>query len=77
VQLKNKSSSALAVAYHPGTVLTPFTRPVIGDKKEDISHGLLSIDTAIEKMTGVMGKATREEGWGGKCWDWKGERIEW
>jgi hypothetical protein len=65
------------MAYHPGTVLTPFTRPVIGDKKEDISHGLLSIDTAVGKMAVVMSRATREEGWGGRCYDWKGERIEW
>lgn len=77
MQLTNKSSSAIAVGYHPGTVLTSFTRPIIGDKKEDISHGVLSVDTAIEKMTEVMAKATTGDGYGGKCWDWKGDRVQW
>lgn len=76
-QLHNKSSSAVAVGYHPGTVLTSFTRPVIGDKKEDLKNGLLGVDTAVERMAEVMKRATEEEGFGGRCWDWKGKRVEW
>jgi hypothetical protein len=76
-QLSNKSSSAIAVGYHPGTVLTSFTRPVIGDKQEDLGKGILGVDTAIHRMAEVMAKATSVEGYGGKCWDWKGERVEW
>lgn len=58
-------------------MLTEFTRPVIGDKPEDIGKGILSVDTAIQKMTEVMAHSTSSDGWGGKCWDWKGERVEW
>ncbi|WWD16574.1 hypothetical protein CI109_101002 [Kwoniella shandongensis] len=79
-ELANKSSSAIAVGYHPGTVLTSFTSPIIGkDAKPDLEHGRLTVDQAIDSMTKVMGKVTREgdEKWGGRCWDWKGERIEW
>ncbi|WVR03887.1 hypothetical protein IAU60_000886 [Kwoniella sp. DSM 27419] len=82
-ELINKSSSGVAVAYHPGTVLTPFTAPVIGhDAKPDPSNGRFTIDDAVKHMTNVMSKIKRDEGgsageWGGRCWDWKGERIEW
>jgi hypothetical protein len=57
--------------------LTSFTRPVIGDKKEDVKHGILGVDTAVERMTDLMARATGEDGFGGRCWDWKGKRIEW
>ncbi|WVQ94645.1 hypothetical protein IAU59_001725 [Kwoniella sp. CBS 9459] len=93
--LLNKSSSAIAVGYHPGTVITPFTAPVIGDAAPDPTNGRFSVDQAIEKMVGIMGRVrrtpeTRQSGsrpgpgsdpgeieWGGRCWDWKGQRIEW
>ncbi|WVQ74555.1 hypothetical protein IAR50_004156 [Cryptococcus sp. DSM 104548] len=81
-ELINKSSSAIAYGYHPGTVLTPFTAPIIGNPSPDASEGRFSVDQAIEHLTDVMGKVQRgskggEGEWGGKCWDWKGERIEW
>ncbi|KAK8861517.1 hypothetical protein IAR55_002338 [Kwoniella newhampshirensis] len=78
--LVNKSSSAIAVGYHPGTVLTSFTSPIIGkDAKPDLEHGRLTVDQAIQHMTDVMGKVNRteEDKWGGRCWDWRGSRVEW
>ncbi|CAD6576038.1 MAG: hypothetical protein TREMPRED_001564 [Tremellales sp. Tagirdzhanova-0007] len=51
-ELVNRSSSALAVAYHPGTVLTSFTAPIIGrDASPDPQKGVFPIDDAIEHMT--------------------------
>ncbi|WVW80058.1 hypothetical protein I302_102031 [Kwoniella bestiolae CBS 10118] len=80
-ELLNKNSSAIAVGYHPGTVITPFTKPVIGDAKPDPENGRFDIPQAIEKMTGVMGQVRRGDGekkrWEGRCWDWRGERVEW
>ena len=77
-ELANRKSSAVAIGYHPGTVLTSFTTPVLGDKaKPDRSQGVLSVDDAVESMVGVMGNATREDGMGGRCWDWRGERVGW
>ncbi|ODN97411.1 rossman fold oxidoreductase [Cryptococcus wingfieldii CBS 7118] len=81
-ELINKSSSGIAYGYHPGTVLTPFTAPIIGNPSPDASQGRFDVDQAIVHLTDVMGKVQRgaegEEGeWGGRCWDWKGKRIEW
>ncbi|OCF32270.1 rossman fold oxidoreductase [Kwoniella heveanensis BCC8398] len=93
-ELINKSSSAIAVGYHPGTVITPFTAPVIGDAAPEPSKGRFSVDQAIEKMVAVMRQVRRrrdvhqgtdarssgaagEPEWGGRCWDWKGEKIKW
>ncbi|WWC60200.1 uncharacterized protein I303_102766 [Kwoniella dejecticola CBS 10117] len=76
----NKNSSAIAVGYHPGTVITSFTKPVIGEHATpDPDKGRFDIDQAIEKMTGVMSQVKRDDPkkWEGRCWDWKGERIEW
>ncbi len=79
LELQMKKSSALALAYHPGTVLTPFTKPIIGDKggKSDPSKGLFTPEEGREKMVEVLKKANREDGWGGGFYDWKGERIPW
>lgn len=80
MQLVNKSSSGVAVAYHPGTVLTDFSKSVVGDAKPDPEHGRFDIDQAIEKMTGLMGRVERGEGegkWGGRFFDWKGEAVQW
>ncbi|WWC87783.1 uncharacterized protein L201_002675 [Kwoniella dendrophila CBS 6074] len=81
-ELINKNSSALAIGYHPGTVITSFTKPVIGENaKPDPSNGRFDLKQAIDKMTNVMSKAKRHddanEKWGGRCFDWKGERIQW
>jgi len=78
-QLINRSSSAVAVAYHPGTVLTSFSKRILGDKaKPSLEKGILTPEQAIEHMTKVMSQVKREgDAWGGKCWDWKGDRVQW
>lgn len=83
-QLSNRSSSAIAYAYHPGTVLTPFTFPIIGSPKPDLSQSRLTVDQAIDHLVNVMSQVkrgvqgSRDEGdWGGRCWDWKGQMVEW
>ena len=80
VKLVNKSSSALAIGYHPGTVLTSFTRPILGQNaKPDLELGRLSVDQAIDHMADVMSRANRsgEKEWGGRVWDWRGDRVPW
>ncbi|RXK41322.1 hypothetical protein M231_01472 [Tremella mesenterica] len=77
-ELANKSSSALAIGYHPGTVLTSLSRPVVGHKAQPKpDEGVFTVEQAVEHMTGVMSRTSREgrEGWGGRCWDWRGERV--
>ncbi|KAK4687248.1 hypothetical protein P7C73_g2861, partial [Tremellales sp. Uapishka_1] len=77
-ELKNRASSALAVAYHPGTVLTSFTAPIIGsDAEAKPEKGVFTIEEAIKHMTDTMKRARRDEDWGGCFRDWKGERVEW
>lgn len=58
-QLSNRSSSAIAYAYHPGTVLTPFTFPIIGSPKPDLSQGRLTVDQAIDHLVNVMSQVKR------------------
>ncbi|ORY27466.1 hypothetical protein BCR39DRAFT_538151 [Naematelia encephala] len=78
-ELVNKSTSAVAVGYHPGTVLTSFTRPVIGDKPADPKHGVFEVDDAVSHMTKLMSRVKRDgdQVFGGRCFDWRGERVEW
>lgn len=78
-QLINRSSSAVAVGYHPGTVLTSFSKRILGEKaKPNLDNGVLTPDQAIEHMTKLMGKVQRQgDEYGGKCWDWRGERVQW
>lgn len=78
-KLINRSSSAVAVVYHPGTVLTSFSKRILGDKaKPNLDKGILSPEQAIEHMTNVMSKIKREgDQWGGRCWDWRGDRVQW
>ncbi|ORX33647.1 hypothetical protein BD324DRAFT_666222 [Kockovaella imperatae] len=77
-ELVNKSSSGVAMAYHPGTVLTSFTRPILGAKAEpNPDKGQFSTDQAVEHLVSIMSKASREQEWGGRLWDYKGEQIPW
>lgn len=83
-QLYNRSSSAIAYAYHPGTVLTSFTSPIIGSPKPHLSQGRLTVDQAIDRLVNIMSQVKRQEkgsqngvDWGGRCWDWKGDVVEW
>lgn len=58
---------ALAVALHPGTVKTDFTRDYWNGR------GMQEADEAVERLLEVlvgMGMEGR-----GRCWDWKGEEV--
>ncbi|UNI24351.1 hypothetical protein JDV02_010103 [Purpureocillium takamizusanense] len=61
---------ALAVAYHPGTVKTDFSRDFWGGVPEG---KLFSPEFAAERMVDVIRGLTPEQR--GKCWDWKGEEV--
>ncbi|QUC20147.1 uncharacterized protein UV8b_04388 [Ustilaginoidea virens] len=61
---------AVALAYHPGTVRTDFSRPFWGRVPE---KQLFSPEYAVERMVAVVrGLDLRDRG---KCLDWKGEVI--
>ncbi|CAG9995859.1 unnamed protein product [Clonostachys byssicola] len=61
---------AVAVAYHPGTVRTDFSREYWGGVEEG---KLFSPEYAAERMAGVLGGL--ELGQRGRCWDWKNEEV--
>ncbi|KAJ6444101.1 tRNA-splicing endonuclease [Purpureocillium lavendulum] len=61
---------ALAVAYHPGTVKTEFSREFWGGVPEG---KLFSPEFAAEKMVAVI--QGLKMGQRGRCWDWKGEEV--
>lgn len=61
---------ALALAYHPGTVRTDFSR--------DFWAGvppakLFSPEYAAERLVDVVGRLRLDQR--GRCWDWKGEEV--
>ena len=59
---------AMAVALHPGTVRTEFTREFWGGRE------MLEVDEAAERLLGVLGGLGVKEG-RGRCWDWRGEEV--
>ena len=61
---------ALAMAYHPGTVKTEFSREFWGNVPEG---KLFSPEFAAEKMVDVIRGLKPEQR--GKCWDWKGDEV--
>ena len=58
---------ALAVALHPGTVKTDFTKDFWDGRP------MLSSDEAAEKLLGVLAGVPMEKR--GLCFDWKGEQV--
>lgn len=70
IHLRNRGGGSMAVAYHPGTVKTEFTKQFWGSVSEE---KLFDVDDAAEKMRRVVWGLQRDDG--GKCWDWKGEEI--
>lgn len=61
---------ALAVALHPGTVKTDFTRKFWAKRET------LQPDDAARKLLDVLvGLSTHENGGRGRCWDWKGVEV--
>jgi hypothetical protein len=64
------------MAYHPGTVLTPFTAPILGSKaKASLEKGTFELDDAVRRMVTNMASATNERR--GGFIDWRGERVAW
>jgi NAD(P)-dependent dehydrogenase (short-subunit alcohol dehydrogenase family) len=62
---------ALAVALHPGTVRTDFTR----DYWESSKHVLDPDDAAVKLLQVLCGMPPGIKDGRGRCWDWKGEEI--
>ncbi|KAI0863550.1 short-chain dehydrogenase/reductase-like protein [Xylaria cubensis] len=71
LHLRTRSAEkAMAIAYHPGTVKTEFSREFWGNVAEG---KLFSPEFAVQKMLEVVETRTIEDR--GKCWDWKGEEV--
>lgn len=64
------AENALAVALHPGTVKTDFTKEFW--KGRDMLEPLDSADRLLQFLVKLQPGA--EDG-RGKCWDWKGEEV--
>ncbi|PHH65714.1 hypothetical protein CDD82_1640 [Ophiocordyceps australis] len=62
--------SAMAVAYHPGTVKTDLSRDFWNSVPD---HQLFTPEYAAERMTQVI--ASLQDNQRGRCWDWKGDEV--
>ncbi|KAJ1335882.1 carbonyl reductase 1 [Microdochium nivale] len=62
---------AMAMAYHPGTVKTDFSREFWAGVKEG---KLFSPEFAAEKLLEVVCRRDVDED-RGRCWDWKGDEV--
>lgn len=66
------------MAYHPGTVLTGLSRPVVGQKASPKpENGQFEVDQAIEHLAQLMSKVKRSNDFGGRFYDWAGKKVEW
>ncbi|KXJ93972.1 hypothetical protein Micbo1qcDRAFT_172841 [Microdochium bolleyi] len=64
-------AKAMAVAYHPGTVRTEFSREFWANVREE---KLFSPEFAAAKLVEVLcGRHVDRDR--GRCWDWKGEEV--
>jgi NAD(P)-dependent dehydrogenase (short-subunit alcohol dehydrogenase family) len=69
--LRSKSGKkALAVALHPGTVRTDFTKDFWKGREM-----LEPLDSAERLLKFLIGMSPSFEGGRGKCWDWKGDEV--
>ena len=62
--------NAVAVALHPGTVKTEFSRDFWGGVKEG---KLFESEWVAERLVDVVGQAGVQGR--GKCWDWEGKEV--
>ncbi|KAL4959312.1 uncharacterized protein BDV14DRAFT_206931 [Aspergillus stella-maris] len=61
---------AMAIAMHPGTVKTDFTREYWSGRE------MLSAEESAERLLNVMcGMGSGDAEGRGRCWDWKGEEV--
>ncbi|KAK8089960.1 hypothetical protein PG997_004921 [Apiospora hydei] len=72
LHLAKRQRHAMALAYHPGTVRTDFTREFWTHVPEE---QLFGVDYAVERLVDVVVAQARLESHRGKCWDWKGEEV--
>jgi NAD(P)-dependent dehydrogenase (short-subunit alcohol dehydrogenase family) len=69
--LRTKSAQrAIAVALHPGTVRTDFTKEFWGGREM-----LEPTDAAGKLLEVLAGLSSEAKGGRGRCWDWKGEEV--
>ncbi|GKZ83628.1 hypothetical protein AnigIFM56816_008723 [Aspergillus niger] len=61
---------AFAVALHPGTVQTDFTKDYW-----DGRHMLQPEESAVKLLQHLCGMQTGDSDGRGRCWDWKGEEV--
>ncbi|KAK8048691.1 hypothetical protein PG994_010421 [Apiospora phragmitis] len=63
---------AMALAYHPGTVRTDFTREFWTHVPRE---QLFDVDYAVERLVDVVVAQAQLDTHRGRCWDWKGEEV--
>jgi NAD(P)-dependent dehydrogenase (short-subunit alcohol dehydrogenase family) len=69
--LQTKSAQrAMAVALHPGTVRTDFTKAFWSGREM-----LDPVDSAERLLQVLVGLSAETKGGRGRCWDWKGEEV--
>ncbi|CDZ98197.1 Predicted short chain-type dehydrogenase [Phaffia rhodozyma] len=77
LELKNKKSSAISLAYHPGTTKTTLSSPFISSSTPSSrSKGLFEPTEAVEELVNVLSGLEREKD-GGGFRDWKGDEVPW
>ncbi|KAK6842575.1 hypothetical protein PG987_003435 [Apiospora arundinis] len=69
---RSAGGKAMALAYHPGTVRTDFTREFWTHVPEE---QLFGVDYAVERLVDVVVAQAKIETHRGRCWDWKGRRY--
>ena len=69
--LRTKSAErAIAVALHPGTVHTEFTKDYWGTREM-----LEPADAADKLLEVLVGLSPEAKGGRGRCWDWRGKEV--
>ncbi|KAL7415486.1 hypothetical protein BDY24DRAFT_409115 [Mrakia frigida] len=82
LELHQKKSSSISLAYHPGTTKTNLSSPFVDQSKPSKpEQGLFEVEESVEKLVALMKtlKGGKEEAGGdsGGFRDWKGERVVW
>ncbi|KAK8042161.1 oxidoreductase [Apiospora rasikravindrae] len=67
-----RQRNAMALAYHPGTVQTDFTREFWTHVPKE---QLFGVEYGVERLVDVVVAQAKLETHRGKCWDWKGEEV--
>lgn len=76
LELSLRKSSAIAMAYHPGTVKTALSAPFVPSSREEGDEkGLFNVDDAVGKWEALVRSLTRDDTGGFR--DWKSQKLEW